>query len=263
LYAIFFETPYEEIKCLRQRLENDDQMPSIHYSIGRAYLDGLYQYDKAIPEFEKALEIYNKWDTKPPMVVYYVQLGRAYHKTGQYKKEKRLYKKAEQDFPDHFFLLQFQAILSLTEGDTVSANRYIEKYKIAVKENSLSDNDITENIAWIYSEAGILDKAEEYYQQALSLEPKNPIRLNNLAWFLIDKDRNINEGIELFDKARRLNLDEFNYMDGKGYGLLKQGKYKEALEFLEKADSLKPNYIHSTYLHLEAAKKAVANQKNN
>ena len=28
-------------------------------------------------------------------------LGDAYHKTGQYKKEKKLYKKAEKDFPDN------------------------------------------------------------------------------------------------------------------------------------------------------------------
>ena len=27
-------------------------------------------------------------------------LGMMYHETGQYKKEKKLYKKAEQDFPD-------------------------------------------------------------------------------------------------------------------------------------------------------------------
>ena len=46
-----------------------------------------------------------------------------------------------------------------------------------------------------------LDKAEEYYRQALSLEPESPGRLNNLAYFLIDKDRNINEGLKLVDKA--------------------------------------------------------------
>ena len=36
----------------------------------------------------------------PSWVYNYTDLGYAYHKTGQYKKEKKLYKKAEQDFPD-------------------------------------------------------------------------------------------------------------------------------------------------------------------
>ena len=60
--------------------------------------------------------------------LYYTDLGNAYHKTGQYKKEKKLYKKAEQDFPDDPDLIYRQAVLSLTEGDTIAANRYIEKY---------------------------------------------------------------------------------------------------------------------------------------
>ena len=63
-------------------------------------------------------------------------LDYAYHKTGQYKKEKKLYKKAEQDFPDDPDLIYRQAILSLTEGDTIDANEYIEKYISIRKENS-------------------------------------------------------------------------------------------------------------------------------
>ncbi len=265
-YAMFFETPYEEIKYFRQLLEIDDQLPMVYYGIGRDYLEELFQYDKAIPEFEKALEIYNKWDSKPSWVLDYIQLGRAYHKTGKYKKEKDLYKKAERDFPDHFFLLGSQAILSLTEGDTVAANRYIEKFITTVRENSWSDQDITTNLAWIYSESGIMDKAEKYYQQALSLEPINPTRMNILAYFLIDKDRNVNEGMDLVDKALNLSPDNYEYLDTKGWGLFKQGKFKEALEILQKSWDLRmkdTNYNHEVLLHLEAAKKAVAGQKNN
>ena len=66
----------------------------------------------------------------------YTMLGYAYHKTGQYKKEKKLYKKAEKDFPDDLSSdLQCKLFLSLTEGDTVSANQYIEKYISIVKKN--------------------------------------------------------------------------------------------------------------------------------
>ncbi len=54
----------KQLKILRQLLEIDDQMPNVYYYIGSHY-NRLYQYDKAIPEFEKSLEIYNKWDIKP------------------------------------------------------------------------------------------------------------------------------------------------------------------------------------------------------
>ena len=118
-------------------------------------------------------------------------------------------------------------------------------------------------LALTYEEAGILNKAEEYYRQAFSLEPNNQDRLNALAYFLIDKDRNLIEGLELIDKA--LSLSPFDYLiiDTKGWGLYKQGKYSEALELIQKSWELKPVYDHELYLHLEAAKKAFAGQKIN
>ncbi len=256
-YALFFETPYEEIKYVRQLQEIDDQLPLNYYSLGWIY-NKLYQYNKAIPEYEKALEIYNKWGSKPVWDANYTGLGLAYHKTGQYKKEKKLYKKAELDFPDDPPLILRQAILALTEGDTISGNDYIKKYISLRKEGSASEAVIAISIAEIFSESGIPDKAEEYYRQALSLEPENPFMLNYLAYFLIDKDRNIKEGLELVDKALELSTDDYNYLNTKGWGLYKQGKNKEALELLEKAWKLKPIYNHEIYLHIEEVKKAIA-----
>jgi tetratricopeptide (TPR) repeat protein len=63
VYAILFETPYEEINCLRQLQELDDLLPETYYSLGYAY-SNLFQFEKAIPEYEKALEIYDKLGIK-------------------------------------------------------------------------------------------------------------------------------------------------------------------------------------------------------
>jgi tetratricopeptide (TPR) repeat protein len=266
LHAVCFETPYEEIKYLRQLQEFDDQSPDTYYLLGWTYSDRLHQYDKAIPEFEKALEIYNKWGSKPDWIYNYYFLGHAYHETGQFKKEKQLYKKAEQDFPDVMLLSYRQAILSLTEGDTVAAKRYKEIGISYMKSMSLSDAIIASVFAFLYSEAGLMDNAEDYFRQAISLEPENPELLNALSYFLIDKDRNINEGLELADKALVLNPENYNYMHTKGWGLFKQGKYQEALDILQKSWDLRRQYAiynHDAWLHLEEAQKAVASQKNN
>jgi len=261
-YAFICGTPYDEIKYLKQYLEIDDQMPFLLESLSYSY-NRLFQYDKEIEGYEKALKIYKKWSSKPPWIFSYIQLGTAYHKTGQFNKERKLYKKAEHDFPDDLLLIRRQATLSITEGDTAKENKYISNYISLSKERSISDASIANNLAFAYEEAGLLDKAEKFYRQALALEPENPIRMNNLAWLLIDKDRNIGEGMKLIDTALELTPDEYTMVDTKGWGLYKQGKFKEALEFIQKADSLKPIYDHKLYLHLEAAKKAVANQMNN
>jgi Tfp pilus assembly protein PilF len=260
LYAAAFETPYERIKYLKQILEFDDQVPLIHFQLGSDYMD-LYQYDNAIREFEKALEIYKKWESKPMWAFNYVFLGKAYHETRQYKKESKLYKKAELDFPDEHAIIQRKAILALTEGDTIAAKGYIQKYISIRKNNAITEANITTTLAVIYYEAGIPDKAELYYRQALSLEPENPGRMNNLAHFLISTDRNITEGMELADKALALSPDYYSNLSLKGWGLYKQSKYKEALALLEKSWNLKPAYDHELFLHIQEVKKAVVSQK--
>jgi tetratricopeptide (TPR) repeat protein len=265
IHALYYETPYESIKYLKQLLEIDDQLPDVYTDIGFDY-NRLGQYSRAIPELEKALEIYEKWGTKPIWSINYTNLGDAYHETGQYKKEKKLYEKAEKDFPDDFILIYKQAILALSEGDTIAANKCIKKLKSFSKDYSASEADIATGLANIYSAAGILDKAERYYRQALSFEPENPARINDLAYFLVNKDRNINEGLELADRALGLSPDYYASLHSKGWGLYKQGKYQEALEILQKSWDLrreKAIYNHEAFLHLEAAKKAAAGQKNN
>jgi hypothetical protein len=36
---------------------------------------------------------------------------------------------------------------------------------------------------------------EVYHRQALSADPENPFRINDLAYFLIDRDLNVEEGL--------------------------------------------------------------------
>ena len=113
-----------------------------------------------------------------------------------------------------------QAVLSLTEDDASSANQYIEKFISASRINSASEATITTNLAGIYLEADIKYKAEEYFRKALSLEPGDPERLNALAWFLIETDRNVDEGMELISKALELSPDDYIYLAYKRLGII-------------------------------------------
>jgi TolB-like protein len=103
-YATYFETPNEEIKYEKQLLELDNQLPFTYYRLGYSY-NNLFQFKKAIPEFQKSLEIYKRWGTKPRWIYNYIMLGLAYHKIEQFSKENKIYAKTEHDFPNDLLLI--------------------------------------------------------------------------------------------------------------------------------------------------------------
>ena len=257
-HAYCFETPNEEIKYLNLLKDLDKISGDPYLLAGGAYYR-LRQYDKAIDELEKARFQYEKWGIKPEPVWTFTTLGLAYNKTKQYKKERKLCKKAEQVFPNDPDIMAMQAILTLSEGKPKLAGRYIENYISLRKEQSWSESTIASSLAEIYSEAGFMDKVEKYYLEALSFDPKNPVRINNLAYFLINKNRNIDKGLELAEKSLELIPDDYRFLDTKGWGLYKKGKIKEALDILEKSWHLRRDvsiYDHDAYLHFDEVQKA-------
>jgi tetratricopeptide (TPR) repeat protein len=201
------------------------------------------------------------WNTKPLNSGFYAALIDAYHETGRYKEAKKLLKIALSDFPGDLSLIKCQIILCYTEKDTVAANQNIEEYISICRDNLSSDAAIESGLAEIYELAGIHDKAENFYRKALLTEPDNPEMLHGLANFLINSNKNPGEGLDLINEALVKRPENSHYLDTKGWGLFKLGKYQEALKILEKSDSLKPVYNHAIFLHIQAAKKAIAYKK--
>ncbi len=156
------------------------------------------------------------------------------------RKKKSYIRIAEKEFPNNSGLILRQAILSLSEGDTLAANKYIDQYPTIYRDNSWSEAALARNLGWVYTGAAMPDKAEESFRRAMSLEPGNAFWMYYLAWHLIDKDRNIDGGLELIDKALKLSPDyAWLFLDCKGWGLYKKGKYAEALEVLEKCRNIR------------------------
>ena len=263
-YASNFESPAEAIKYLKQLKEIDGQ-PS--YLLGLTFLH-TKQYDKAIDELEKVLDLDHKWGLLKNQWDY-IQLAKAYYYAGQFKKEKKLFKEVENVNEDHesrYFLpiIWQQILLSMAEKDTAETNRYIKKYITLEKELSLPEADYTADLGMMNATAGYLDKAEEYLRKALSIEPENPVYLKKLADFFIDNNRKLNDVPELMDKAMKQaknRTDYYTFMDTKGWAYYKMGKNKEALSILQKVWDEAPYKIYVLRSHYEEVKKAVASQK--
>jgi tetratricopeptide (TPR) repeat protein/AraC-like DNA-binding protein len=263
-YAFSFAPPEEGITYLKQLQQLDDQVPRIHNILGYTYL-GTGQYEKAIQEYEKCLELFRRWGRDYLKDNWaFPNLGYAYYKTGQFRKADRLFRKAEKYFIDNPNISDMQAMLALAESDSVRANRYIKKYIATKKKKSSSEADISAGLGWVYAEAGIPEKAEEFYRKAISLEPENPVLMKKFADFLIDNNRSLDEIPALMDKAMQsasCNYDYSEYSDTKGWGLYKQGRYLDALNVLQNTWDSAAFKMYFIKAHLEEVKSFLASQK--
>ena len=261
LHAYYFETPNEEIKYIRQILELDELDTTYWFLLGLAYYN-IKNYKEAAVYLERALEIHKKWGTNFRNPWIYRCLGDSHHQVNEHKREKEVHELGLSLFPDYTSIIQSQAVCAFSQGDTDKANEFISKYKSIRKNKNLwPESRILSGVGTIYTEANLFDKAEFSYRQALELDPQNPLRMNDLAWFLIDKDIYLNEGVDLIQKALELRPDDWYSLDTKGWGLYKQGLYEEALKILTDAWDLRPKYDQEGYEHIQEVEQAIANQK--
>lgn len=119
---------------------------------------------------------------------------------------------------------------------------------------------IATGLGEMYSNADLLAEAETHYRETLELEPDNLYRIRNFAWFLVDNDVDIEEGLQLTESILALYPEYWPSLDTKGWALYKQGKYEEALSVLKDAWEYKTVYSHSLYLHIQEVEKALEQQ---
>jgi predicted Zn-dependent protease len=90
-----------------------------------------------------------------------------------------------------------------------------------------------------------------WLEQLLAQEPENHIAMNNLGYVLIDRDVDANRGLSFVEKALSYSPDELSYLDSKGWGLYKIGKFEEALKIFEKLEATGMN-ASELWQHLAA-----------
>jgi len=262
LHAYHYETPYEEIRFCRQLLEIDEMNTVYWFMLGDAY-NKLEQYGEAVPCFEKALEIHHKWETKVIIPHLYYWMAEALHELGNHKREVEILELGSQVFPNDGMMRRYLLKCALYRGDTELAETYIKEYRSNQTAQGWDEARILTGIGSSHYYAGLLDLAEKYYRQGLALDPDNPRRMMGLARVLVRHEINLDEGMVLAEKAVKLEPDYFGILHTYGLGLYKQGKYTEALEFLNKAWEVRGPYdpdIKRDIETVEAALRALVSQ---
>jgi tetratricopeptide (TPR) repeat protein len=102
---------------------------------------------------------------------------------------------------------------------------------------------------WVlYYERGIAyergkewDKAQPDFLTALKLNPNQPQVLNYLGYTWVDKGENLDEALDMIQKAVKATPTDGFIVDSLGWAFYKLGRFTDAVNTLEQAVQLKPN----------------------
>lgn len=84
-------------------------------------------------------------------------------------------------------------------------------------------------------QSGDYQTAEQILRNLLKKTPGNPIALNNLGYFLLERNANLPEARDLIEQAVRIDPTNASYLDSLGWANFKLGKLSEAERFLKEA----------------------------
>ena len=88
--------------------------------------------------------------------------------------------------------------------------------------------------------AGDWPKAEADLQEALKLEPDQPLVLNYLGYSWVDKGVHLADAFRMIERAVQLRPNDGYIVDSLGWAHYQRGEYQEAARWLERAIELKP-----------------------
>ncbi|HLM01886.1 MAG TPA: tetratricopeptide repeat protein, partial [Pyrinomonadaceae bacterium] len=91
------------------------------------------------------------------------------------------------------------------------------------------------NLATAQQETGDFAAAETTLRDILKQMPGNPIALNNLGYFLLERNERFDEALKLIQQAVRIDPTNPSYLDSLGWAFFKLGKLDEAEKYLKSA----------------------------
>lgn len=140
-----------------------------------------------------------------------------------------------------------QPIVYSTLGDTM---RQLERYEeaIAAYTQALDLYQDKGQRQWFlhyvraisYERLDQWDAAEADFRAALALNPDQPQVLNYLGYSLVQKMRNLDEALDMIERAAAAQPDSGYIIDSLGWVLYRVGRYDEAVVHMERAAELMP-----------------------
>ncbi len=229
----------------KQDMENNLNKQEMRYIA----LGILYYFrnldDSAIKEFDNALKV------NPESFLAHHLIGQVYLRTGERNKAEKSFENSLAKTPNFFSSLYILGELKFTKGDLDTAFTYYKK-ALSVKK----DPGLMIKLGMFYENTGKYENAAQLYKDVIKSLPDNFVGYNQLAWLYAKRGVNLDEAMALTQKANKLQPGNMSILDTMGWILYHQGKYPQAIKYLEKAKQVNKKDPMILY-HLAAAYKKI------
>jgi tetratricopeptide (TPR) repeat protein len=213
---------------LQKVLEDNYSDPRAN-ALGAEYYLQAQKYDLALLELEKAINNGSKnyiiWEQ-------YVMIANF---TTKHDKVKNIYSDALKKFPDEINLYIFggYSLYMLEEYDSIlkyeAAGRAIKPLEREQKIQYLN------LLADAYRAVDSIAISDSIYEEILIIDPGNLLIRNNYSYYLSVRGIQLERAEELSRLTIKKEPNNATYLDTYGWILFKQGKYKDALKYVEAA----------------------------
>ncbi len=196
-------TDYARVDMLEKAVDELNQVVKYHpENLQSRYLLALIysdqkKYTKAAEEYEHILNKFSK--AEPQNMEIYGYLGQLYYSQRKYDKA----------------IKQFESILTIDSKNP----------------------DVMYLLGSLYLEVKKYDQAIDVLKKSLEIDPEHDGSLNTLAYLYAEEGKNLDDALNLVNRALAILPNSGAYLDSKGWILYKKGLYQESLEYLLKADT--------------------------
>ncbi|SFB07519.1 Tetratricopeptide repeat-containing protein [Rhizobium sp. NFR07] len=194
----------------------------------------LEQPQRAISFYQQVLE------DSPMRRISELQLGITLSDTGKVDEAKQHLKELIASDPaDVRSYIAYGSVLSEAKDYKEMAANYDKAVEVIGPVTKQGDWSVFFQRGIAYERLKTWDKAEPNFRKALELNPEQPQVLNYLGYSLVDMNLNLDEGLEMIQRAVDARPDDGYIVDSLGWAYYRMGRFDDAVTELEKAIQLR------------------------
>ncbi len=202
-------------------------------SINLITADFIYEsrnYGESIKYYQRVV------DSKPSDYLAWLQLITNYYDISNYQEMLKKSSDALELFPSQPSLYLYNGIANVQLQNYSNAIEILEEGNelVLAKDKRLKAQFLS-SLGDACHAIGKHNESDQYFELSLELDSENYFVLNNYAYYLSDRNINLEKAKIMSQKSNLLNPNEASFQDTYGWILYQLGEYKKALDWLRKS----------------------------